>query len=505
MRAVEYLKWRGWVWCGVFALVAPTQAVARAPDDNSSPPSVEAGPTEFPPVEGEPVENASVENVSVENGPAEIVSIEAGPTEFPSVEGDSVENGPTEIEFIESGSAEIESAEIGSAEMEGGFEPSAPKESPLRISAAYEFGYKVQNPTRTTKNRASLRLEYARTFNGRFSVQFDGKANAFLGHDHRRAIKDNDVMVTQAYLQTSIGETSVRAGVQTLAWGESILAPITDEISPRDNRELFNFNLEELRIGQPMLVVDRYSQNRRWGVFWIPAPSFNKSPAEQSIYNFDPFAYRHGIEGDGGAEYGLSWKRSYNNADFTLMAASLVDNDYARRVNGDGSVSRVRERFTLTGLSFTRAMGNFVLRGEAAVKFGKPFNNAAVQIVEKRTIETYVSLDYQVSPTLSFTAELLNQHVSDWETDTLGVARNRQTLMLSAQKNFMNDDLSITLRNFSFWPHASNLPMLLASWKASDNLTMSLNLTAPMTSQRNGSLWAVRDQKQTLFKIQWQF
>lgn len=393
--------------------------------------------------------------------------------------------------------------ELHEVEEISGLEAQA--ESPLRFSVAYEYGYKVQRPERTIKNRASLRLEYGRTLSDSFSVQFDAKANVFLGNDQRRAADNRDIMVTQAYLQSSFGKTSFRAGIQTLPWGESMLAPITDEISPRDNRELFNFNLEELRIGQPMLVVDRYTDNTRWSGFVVPQASFNKLPEDGTLYDLDPLSYRRGSVGEGGPEYGVSWKKNYDRADITLMAASLVDNDYARRLDGDGLATRVRERFTLTGMSFSRAMGNFVLRGEAAVKFGKPFNDQALQIVLKRTIETYVGLDYRPTPTMSMSAEVLNQQVFDWETDILGVPKNRQTGMLSLQKNLMNDDLSITLQAFGFWPNASTLSMLLTSWKVNDNLALSMNVAVPSTNSRQGSLWTVRDQKQALFKIQWQF
>lgn len=422
--------------------------------------------------------------------------------EVPADLGGVEANAPTEIRSAAVGAVESESSAFESGDLS---EPEAAPESPLRTSATYEFGYKTQHPSRTIKNRASLRLEYARTFDGRFSLQFDGKANAFLANDHRRAADDYDAMVTQAYLQTSFGETSLRAGIQTLPWGESLLAPITDEISPRDNRELFNFNLEELRIGQPMLVVDHYPRQTRWTGFVVPEAKFNKTPAEGTLYDFDPLRYRRGAEGDHGPEYGFSWKRNYDNADITLMAASLIDNQYARRMNGDGTVTKVRERFTMTGMAFTRAMGNVVLRGEAAVKSGKPFNNRAMRIVHKRTIETYLGLDYQIAPTLLYSAEVLNQHVADWRADMLGVARNRQTVMMSLQKNFLNDDLSVTLQSFGFWPNFSNLTMLLASWTVNDNVTLSLNLAAPRTKHENGSLWSARDQKQTLFKIQWQF
>jgi hypothetical protein len=408
---------------------------------------------------------------------------------------DDTVDAPVADEFVQIGFDEVD--DMSGVQAQG--------ESPLRVSAAYEYGYKMQRPKRTIKNRASLRLEYGRTFNESFSVQLDAKANVFFGNDHRRIAENQDIVVTQAYIQSSFGKTSFRAGIQTLPWGESMLAPITEEISPRDNRELFNFNLEELRIGQPMLVVDHYTDNSRWSGFVIPQASFNKSPEDGTLYDFDPLRYRNGSVGEGGPEYGVSWKKNYDRADITLMAANLVDNDYARRLDDQGLAVRVRERFTLTGLSFTRGLGNFVLRGEAAVKFGKPFNDQALHIVHKQTIETYLGLDYRPTPTLSMSAEVLNQHVSDWDTDIVGIARNRQTGMVSVQKNFFNDDISITLQAFGFWPDASTLTMLLASWTVNDNLTLNLNVAAPSTNSRQGSLWTVRDQKQTLFKIQWQF
>jgi hypothetical protein len=457
------------VLAGVLALAMPLHTIAQAPQTQDTAPPADA-------------RVALAEEQQTEAVPADPVdqAMSADPSDAP----------PAEVEFETF-------EEVSDVE--------APEESPLRVSAAYEFAYKTQGPKRTIKNRASLRLEYARTYNDHLSAQFDAKLNAFMGNDHRRLADDHDLMVTQAYLQSSFGQTSVRVGIQTLPWGESLLAPITDEISPRDNRELFNFNLEELRIGQPMATVDRYDGNTRWSAFVVPKAEFNKTPEDGTLYDFDPLTYRRGSVGDSGVEYGFSWKRNYERSDIMLMAASLVDNDYVRRRVDAVTTLRVRERFTLTGMSFTRALGNFVLRGEAAVKFDKPFNDQTLQIVRKRTIETYLGLDYRATPTLSLSAEALNQHISDWDETLLGFPRNRQTGMLSVQKNFMNDDVSITLQAFGFWPNASTLTMLLASWTVNDNITLSLNVAAPSTNSRQGSLWAVRDQKQTLFKVQWQF
>lgn len=378
-------------------------------------------------------------------------------------------------------------------------------ESPLRVSIAQEASYKVEKPDGVVKNRSSVQLEYSKYFLDNFFVQFNGKSTVYLKKDHRHEAEGTDTNITQAYIQSSFGQTSFRAGIQTLPWGESILAPITDEVSPRDNRELFNFNLEELRRGQPMLVLDQYSQLGRWSVFWVTDPTFNKNPKKGTAYSFDPFTYRDKIEGDRGTEYGASWRMNFESSDITFMAASLLDNDYALRMNGDGTVTRVRERISLAGVSFTQAIGSFVIRGEGALKSSKPFNNAAMQIVKKDAVDTYLGVDYKYSPSLTFGVEGLNQHIASWHNEVQGLPRDRQSLMLSMTKLLMNDDLSVTVQHIHGRPYISNLTMLTTSLKWDDHVTLGMNVIFPNAFDQRSGLWNVRDQKQLAFKVQYQF
>lgn len=386
-----------------------------------------------------------------------------------------------------------------------GQEEAEKEPSPMRVTLAHESAYKVEEPERFVKNRASVQLEYSRYFFDRFFVQFKGRTTAFMKKDHRREAEGRDSRVAQAYIQTSSGQTSLRAGIQAMPWGESILSPVTDEVSPRDNRELFNFNLEELRLGQGMVVVDRYSAAGRWSAFWIPNPLFNKNPEKGSAYYFDPFTYRSRIEGDDGAEYGASWRKTFESADITFMAASLLDNEYVRRMNGDGTVTRLKERFALAGMSFTYGISNFVLRGEAAFKSPKAYNGPDLQIVKKKAIDTYLGVDYRHSTSLSFSLEATNQRIAGWDAATSNMPRNRTALLFTATRTMLNDDLSVNLMHIRNRPYRSNLTMLVNSLKWDDHLTLGMNLIYPHASDPRDGLWNVRDQKQVEFKVQYQF
>lgn len=378
--------------------------------------------------------------------------------------------------------------------------------SPLRVTLAQEGSYKVESPQGVIKNRSLLRVEYSKYLLDNFYVQLDGRATRFWGDDHRHDAEGEDFIVAQAYVQTSFRSTAIRAGFQAVPWGESILAPITDEISPRDNRELFNFNLEELRLGQPMLVVDQFTGWGSVSVFFNPHASFNKNPERGTAYSFDRFRYRSEIAGESDlSEYGASWRKTFTSGDITFMTASLVDNDYALRMDDDGFVTRERARFSMTGMSFNYAFSDFVLRGEAALKSDQPYNTAALQIVKRDAVDAYLGLEYAPTATLTFSVEGINQHISDWSSEVASAPRDSQSLLLSMTKTLMHEDLSINLMNFYTQPGNSNLVILQTTYDWNDNLRYGFNVVYPYSRDETSGLWNVRDQKQVVFRIQYQF
>jgi len=377
---------------------------------------------------------------------------------------------------------------------------------PTRVTIAQESAYKFADPQRTIKERASVRVEYSRHFLEHSFLQFDAKRTQFFGADHRH-FEGSDTRVNQAYVQTSLGQTSVGVGIQTVAWGESILAPITDEVSPRDNRELFNFNLEELRVGQPMVTVDQYSDLGRFSAFYTPHPRFNKIPRAGSAYFLLPAGVT--IEQSAQAqashpEYGLNWRRSFGRTDVSLMAARLTDNDFALRAAGADRLVAEPTRFSLFGMTVGRVVDKFLLKGELGLKMPKAFNDAQQQIVRRNELDAYLGVEYRHSSTLSLGLEAVNQHIVNWDP-TIQTARDRQTILLTATQLLRHDDLSIQLLQFFNRPDASRLTMVMTSLKWNDNLTFGLNLMVPSTRHPRSSLYGVRDQKQVEFKMQYQF
>jgi hypothetical protein len=393
-----------------------------------------------------------------------------------------------------------------------------PPSSPMRVTLAQELSYKVARPEHAMKNRLSGQMEYSRYFLEHFSLQLNAKEIVFMYGDHRHEAEGHDTAISQAYLQASFAETSIKAGIQTLPWGESILAPITDEVSPRDNREMFNFNLEELRIGQPMITLDQFVGSQRWTFFVVTDHYYNRNPVKGTAYYFDPFTYRSVTEGDNhNFEAGVSWKKSFASSDITFMAANLIANDYAVYIDtltllraiqtGDQNppVTRVREPYFLAGMSFSHAFNKFVIRGESALKSPKAYNQAALQIVKRDEIDSYVALEYARSSSLTLSLEAVNQHVVGWDSSILSAPRNSEEFLLNVTKLALHDDLSINFMGIYGTPNAALLGILTATLKVNDSVTLGLNVVYPHTRDRRSALWNVRDQKQVGVKFTYQF
>ncbi len=393
---------------------------------------------------------------------------------------------------------------------------------PMRFGLAYEAAYKITNPDGIKKNRFSLRLEYSKFLFNHFFLSLDTKGLVFLKNDHRTRestfwvndeVKVSDLAFAgrtrDAYIQASFYQTSIRAGIQTLAWGESDFAVVIDEISPMDYREPLNLNIDELRMGQLMLTVDQYSSIGDWSVFFVPFPKFNESPRKGTDYYYDPFdgnvRYQKKKQDDILFECGIRWKKTFGKSDVSIMGASLINNDYALQMDSLNIITQSKHRFQMAGATFNFAISDFLLKGEVAVKFPKTYNNQSFQIVKKNTLDASLGVDYSASSTFTISLEAINNHVMGWNDEIQGVPENDYMLLFVLSKLFMKDDLSINWAAMYNGPHTSFFNLLSTSYKWNDYLSLNLDILVPITNNVNSGYYLFRDQKQVAFKVLCQF
>lgn len=393
---------------------------------------------------------------------------------------------------------------------------------PTRLALKYELAYKVKTPTEFKKNRFSFRLEYSKLLFNRISLQVDTKISTYLKDDHRTRrstfwINDypNEANVAfggrtpQAYLQTSFQKTSIRAGIQTLAWGESDIASITDEISPMDYREPLNLNLDELRVGQLMLTVDQYTPFGYWSGFFIPYPEFNRYPKKGSGYYYDPYNgsvdYQKEKQDGNFFEYGIRWKKTFGKSDISIMGASLINNDYSSRMVSPTLITQSKQRYSVAGITFNYAIDNFLVKGEAAMKSPKVYNDSSFQIVKKNNLDAYLGVDYSPNSTFTLSLEAVNYHVINWNDKIQGVPEDNYMMIISFSKLFMHDNLSVNWITMYNGPYTNFFNLFTTSYKWNDHVTLYFDFLIPISKNVNSGLNIYRDQKQVAFKIQYQF
>ncbi len=389
---------------------------------------------------------------------------------------------------------------------------------PARFTVRHELSYKTENPAGIKSNRSSFRLEYSRFFYDHFYIQFDSKLSAFWANDHRAEAEDDDVLYEtssrEVFLQISVADTSVKVGNQVMIWGESDGGAITDVISPRDYSELFFISLEESRIGQPMLAVDQFSSVGQWTLFYIPDADFNAYPEEGTAYYVDLFEgrafYQDEKENEDLPEYGLRWKKTFGKSDISIMAANLIDNDYAYRLEGyTGSgkllFSRIRQRYHMMGTAFNYVTGSFLFKGEIGRKSSRAFNVSNYQIVEKSVLDTALGLEYSPGGTYSLGFEAVNSHIEDWSDDILGIPEDSYSIVFVWSQTFLNEDLSVDWMTQYTAPYVAYVHSLRTSYKWNDDVTFYLEGYLPDVQDEDNDLWVYRDQKQVVIKAQYQF
>jgi hypothetical protein len=385
---------------------------------------------------------------------------------------------------------------------------------PTRVTLKQEGSYKFEKPDGIINNRSSVRLEYSKFFLNNFFLQFDSRLTTYWKNDHRAKAEAEKVFfelrTREAFLQTSFLKTSIKAGIQILAWGESEVGAITDEISPRDYREMFNISLEALRLGQPMLTVDQYSSFGDWGLFFIPYPDFNEYPKKGTAYYYDPFNGK--IEDrvktpyENIFEYGMRWKKTFGKSDISVMAARLINNDYAYGLEDNlGLITKNQLRYYLAGMTFNYALRNFLVKGEVAMKSPKAYNNAAFHIVKKDAVDASLGFDYSPGGTFSLSLESVTNFVADWNDEIQGVPEVTHTLVLFLNNRFIHDDLSVFLVTLYSEPYTSFLNILTTSFNWNDHVTLYFDAYYPFIKDRKSYYWIYRDQKQVVFKFQYQF
>jgi hypothetical protein len=384
---------------------------------------------------------------------------------------------------------------------------------PARFTVKHEHSYKTKEPTQTINNRSSLRFEYSKFFETYFFLRLDTKVNAFHESDHRSKAEEKNILfesnTKEAYLQSSLENTSVKAGLQVIIWGEADGAAVTDVVAPRDQSELFFISLEESRISQPMLVFDQFSEVGDWTLFYIPSAGYTKMPEKGTQYDLG-LLVNFNVEEDealekNNHELGLRWKKTFGKSDLAMMVASLIENDYKYEMNASGVLIKTNNRYQILGLTFNYGKGAYLVKGEIAQKSKKVFNNALYELIEKDVIDTAFSVEYSSPGGYTLLLGLIDQRIVDWEDDLEGSDESSGSYMLSCADNYLNEDLNAVFTGSLNYPNDEMIFTWEVDYKYYDHLKFDVAFLKLNITNEKSQLWEYRNEERLTLKIQYQF
>ncbi len=383
-----------------------------------------------------------------------------------------------------------------------------------RITLKHELSYKTAKPKGLVNNRSSAQFELSQHVFDHYFVRIDTKLNAYWANDHIGQSEGNELtfdnITREAFVQLSFDTIAMQLGFQNLIWGESDGGAVTDVVSPRNFREIFFIPLEEARIGQFMFKLDHFSEVGDWSLFYVPQPKFNQYAEFGTAYYLpiadDTSAIVHADNLSGDDEYGVRWRDRVGRGEIKVMAASVLNNDKSIMFDQQsGQFIALKQRNNMLGSAFNFVYADLLFRGEFAYKTDLRFNTSQMQLLQNDVIDSAIMVETSLpgNDTLSF--ELVNSHIRDWSADNISAPRNSQSLILSWNSFYFNDDLQINWLSIWAEPWASWVNSIRSNFKVDDHWTLSLDLHALSVKDNRSSLTPYKDQKQIAIRAQYQF
>ena len=273
-----------------------------------------------------------------------------------------------------------------------------------------------------------------------------------------------DISLRQAYMDIYFDNFDLRIGKQQIIWGKADGVFITDVISPRDLSEFILPDFDEIRIGINAVKFDYYIGNSTLEAVWIPIFQSTIIPGANSIWvpkkpdfpmpvNYD---YSNSEVEKKLSESEIAMKYSYLGSaiDFELMAAYMWDDNPAMHIYLQPDTTLLIKpeyhRLPLAGVSFSKAIGGAVLRGEGAYYFDKRFaaEDLSVNGIKEKDYANYlVGYDHNwFGVNVSF--QFIQEYIMDYEEDM----RNDEfsnTMTFLVTEDFLRETLRLEF--FSYY------------------------------------------------------
>jgi len=371
----------------------------------------------------------------------------------------------------------------------------------LTFGAAWNYAHDAPAPGETdyrglSRLRGKLNLEFDAELPRNWRAHVAGygyydAAYALNGRDeYTDAVLDDyesEGELGEAWLRGRLNRrTDLKLGRQIVVWGKSDNIRITDILNPLDNREPGMVDIEELRLPLTMARLDYYIGD--WGLtaMAIPEIRFNKNPPFGSEFfpGTGPLpAEQVPDDGGGNTEYALAANGIFSGWDLSLYWAQHFDDSPHLTISG-GTPQLAHSRLTMVGAATNIALGNWLLKGEAAHFSGLRY--AALPGESLRRTDTLLGVEYAGFSDTTLSLEIANRHLHAYDAALAaeGLLEDEWQSALRYQGEFLHARLHLLVLITAFGEELSDGGF--GRYSVAYDLADALTLTGGIVSYEGG-------------------
>lgn len=322
---------------------------------------------------------------------------------------------------------------------------------------------------------------------------------------------EREVELGEAYVQGDITENlDIKIGRQIVVWGKSDNLRVTDVLNPLDIRYPGMTDIRYLRLPATMTKLDYFFGDWSSSFILVHEPRFAKTP----VYNGEFFPgsspapeLRAPSWSWENQQPAVSFNGIFSGWDISFYGAWVYpDISYAAQ-DPSGSFYRTYDKALLTGAAVNVALGNWLLKSEAA--FWDDLEYTGVD-EEKSRFDILAGIEYSGFTETAITFEIVNRHIFDFE-EALALQPNvlkEDTTQYAIRfaRDFKNDTLhlNIVLASYGFIADNGGYERVQLDYDFNDSVVLTGGIMLYESGDTPG-LTNIGDNDKVFFEVTYNF
>ena len=384
----------------------------------------------------------------------------------------------------------------------------------IELGASYNFAHHKPEGNETdwrglSRLRTELNLELDAKFSSSWQARISGKgaydfAYAIKGRDEfTDEVLDNyekELELGETYIQGSLTKSlDVKIGRQIVVWGKSDHIRVTDVLNPLDMCEPGLTDIEDLRLPVAMSRLDYYVGDWSLTGIVIHEIRFNKSPEYGSDFYPGSQPPPHEDKPDScckNTEYAAAINGIFSGWDISFYWADYYNDMPHMELVSAGPPPQTEwkhARLKMLGAAFNAAVGNWLLKTEAAYIDGFEFFNS--QGKEYSRIDVLAGIEYSGFKDTTVSIEAANRHINDFD-DVLELPLDQAQedefqWIVRLTRDFLNEILTLTLLASTYG--ATGQDGAFQRFSAEYDVTDSIEIAGGVVLYQSGDLARYRN------------